>query len=113
MSDRDFAVGTVGLPQVGKISNKPRYLVSLETPGKTKAVVHFIAFDKPDLQVGFIAVKGIYSTKSEEEIASSFAEIIEQTPKELILDLLLPTHRVVCIRSLVFNAHKPSTLPNK
>jgi len=113
MSERDFAIGTVGLPQVGKVNNKPRYLVSLESSGKSKTIIHFIAFDKPDPQLGFIAVKGIFCDKSEDEIVSSFAEIVEQTPKEYILDLLLPTHRIVCIRSLVFNANKPSTLPNK
>jgi len=111
MSERDFAVGTVGLPQVGKISNKPRYLVSLvDMLGKNKSMTHFIAWDKPDLQLGFIAVKGIYFDGTEEEIGSSFAEIINNTPKEAILDLLLPTHRVNCIKSLVFNANKPSTL---
>lgn len=111
MSEKDFAVGAVGLPQVGKIANKPRYLVSLtDGLGKTKAVIHFIAMDKPDLQLGFIAVKGIYSDGSEEEISASFVDIINNTLKEAILDLLLPVHRVICIKSLVFNANKPSTL---
>ena len=111
MSDRDFAIGTVGLPQVGKMANKPRYLVSLvDMIGKNKPMTYFIAMDKPDLQLGFIAVKGIYHNGTEEDAVALFAEILSNTPKESILDLLLPTHRVNCIKSLVFNANKPSTL---
>jgi len=115
MSERDFAIGTVGLPQVGKVSNKPRYLVQL-TPGtfvKTKPLMHFIALDKPGFEAGFISVKGFYCDNSEDEIVASFAELVNDTPKEMIQDLLIPDHRAHCIRSLVFNANKPSTLPNK
>ena len=111
MSEKDYAISNVGLPQVGKVSAKPRYLISLLDPtAKSKALTYFIAIDKPDLQLGFIAVKGIYVEGSEEEIMSHFSETVNNTPKEQILDLMLPNHRVHCIRSLVFNANKPSTL---
>ena len=116
MSDRDFAVGTVGLPQVGKVSNKPRYLIqmnALNTTKNTKALINFIALDKPGFEAGFISVKGFHCDKSEDDIVASFTDIINDTPKEQIQDLLIPDHRVHVIRSLIFNAHKPSTLPNK
>ena len=115
MPDRDFAVGTVGLPQVGKVSNKPRYLIQLTSgaPTKNKPFVNFIALDKPGFEGNFISVKGFYSVESEDEIVNSFNDLITETPKEEIQDLLIPTQRVHVIRSLVFNANKPSTLPNK
>jgi hypothetical protein len=126
MSDRDFAIGTVGIPQVGQVSNKPRYLIQMN-PGtflKSKPWVYFIALDKPAFEAQFISVKGFYvdvpelsKDKTEKEvendIISSFTDLVAETPKELIQDLLIPTHRVHVIRSLVFNANKPSTLPNR
>jgi hypothetical protein len=113
MSEKDFAISSVGLPQVGKVSNKPRYFIQMN-PGtfvKTKPFINFVALDKPGFEIGFISVKGFYCDKSEEEIVASFTDLIVATPKDLIQDLLLPDHRIHVIRSLVFNAHKPSTLP--
>ena len=111
MSEKDFAVGIVAMPQVGQIMSKPRYLVSLlDMSSKTKSITNFIALDKPDLQQGFIAVKGIYSDKNEDDIVKQFVDILSHTSKESILDLMFPNHRVHCIRSLIFNANKPSTL---
>ena len=46
----------------------------------------------------------------EEEILKKFSEILDNTPKENIVDIMFPSHRIVSIRSLVFNANKPSTL---
>jgi hypothetical protein len=114
MADKDFAIGTVGIPQVGQISAKPRYLISLTDPtSKSKSLIYFIAQDKPGFEANFISVKGFYCSKSEEDIVASFAEIIATTSKDVIQDLLIPNHRVHMIRSLVFNAHKPLTLPTK
>jgi hypothetical protein len=113
MSEKDFAVSTVGLPQVGKVSNKPRYFIQMN-PGSTtpkKSLINFIALDKPGFEIGFISVKGFYCDKSEDEIVASFTDLVNTTPKDQIQDLLLPDHRIHVIRSLVFNAHKPSTLP--
>lgn len=114
-SDKDFAIGTVIAPQIGKISNKPRYLIQL-APGtfiKSKSLMHFIALDKPGFENNFISVKGFYCDKSEDEIVASFIDLVNEISKEVIQDLFIPDHRVHCIRSLVFNAHKPSTLPIK
>lgn len=112
MSEKDYAIGTVGIPQVGQVSNKPRYLIVMN-PGtfvKSKPFVHFIALDKPGFELGFISVKGFYTDSSEDEVVAAFANLVSSTPKEEIQDLLLPNHRIHVIRSLVFNANKPSTL---
>ena len=110
MPEKDFAVGSVGIPTVGKVSSKPHYLVTLTNPAGKKPV-HFIALDKPDLLNGFIQVKGIFSDLSEEELVKSFSEVVASTPLESRLDMMFPWHRVLSVRSLVFNAHKPVSLP--
>lgn len=111
MSEKDFAVSSVGLPSVASPPKKPCYLVSLtDASGKAKAVKHFVALDKPDSLNGFINTKGFYSDESEEDIVKGFVELVSSAPKESILDMSFPWHRVLSIRSLVFNANKPSTL---
>lgn len=111
MSEKDFTVGITGIPQVGQVSKKPCYLITLEdTAGKTKIVRYFIAIDKPDFETNFIRVKGIYSDLTEDEILKRFGEVVAGTPKEAIVDMMFPSHRIYSIRSLVFNANKPSTL---
>lgn len=111
MAEKDYGVSITGIPQVGQVSKKPCYLITLESAsGKTKSIVYFIAMDKPDLLQNFIQVKGIYAEQSEDEITKRFGEIIANTPKESIVDMMFPAHRVYSIKSLVFNAHKPSTL---
>jgi len=111
MSEKDFAIGAVGLPVVGNISKKPCYLVSLvDSTGKSKNLIQFLAIDKPDLLNGFIQVKGVYTSLAEDELVKGFNDLLSSTPKESILDLLLPCNRVYSIRSLVFNANKPSSL---
>ena len=111
MSEKDFSVGVTGAPSVGQISKKPRYLITLDDfKGKTKIVRHFIAIDKPDMLDHFVQVKGVYSELEEEEILKKFGEVLENTPKENIMDIMFPSHRIYSIRNLVFNANKPSTL---
>jgi hypothetical protein len=109
MADKDFAISVTAAPQVGAISKKPCYLLSLEGTGKTK-VAYFIAFDKPDMQADFVQVKGVYSNGSEEDIVSGFVDMVRGTPKEEIIEIMFPWHRILSIRSLVFNANKPSSL---
>lgn len=107
MTEKDFAIGTVGVPQVGKISTKPRYLVQLYSG---KSVKHFISLDKPTFEADFISVKGFYSDFSEDAIVAQFNDLVEKAPKDKIQELLIPNHRVHVIRSLVFNAAKPASL---
>ena len=112
MSDKDFTVGAVmSVPTIGSLNKKPVYLITLEdSSGKKNSFQKFISLDKPDSQNGFLMAKGIYSDLSEDEIIKNFSEVLTTAPKEHILDIWLPWHRVVSVRSLVFNANKPATI---
>lgn len=94
---------------------KPPFLITLDdgVSGKTRVFQRFISLDKPESVNGFVQVKGIFTDSSEEEIIKSFSDILTSTPKELILEMMFPLHRVYSIRSLVFNAVKTVTTPNK
>jgi hypothetical protein len=94
---------------------KPPFLITLDdgVTGKTRNFQRFISLDKPLSENGFIQVKGIFSDKDEDEIIKGFTDILTGTSKELILEMMFPLHRVYSIRSLVFNAVKTVTSPNK
>jgi hypothetical protein len=116
MSEKDFAISVTSAPNMGTISRKPSYLVTLEDAsgkGKTKGIARFITLDKPDFHDSFIQVKGVYSDLSEDDIVSDFVDILSKTKKEEFLDMMFPVQKVCSIRSLVFNANKPSTLVGK
>jgi len=99
--------GVAILPTGAPIKRNPIYLITLEKQsGKTQVIEKFISLDKPQSENGFIQVKGIFCEKSEEEIIKSFNEILTSSPKELILEMMFPHHRILSIRSLVFNAVK-------
>lgn len=108
MPEKDFAVGAVGVPSVGHQARKPCYLVVLSTTAKKTE--NFISLDKPDLLNGFIQAKGFYTDQSEEEVVKDFVNLVASTPKETYLDIMFPWHRVQSIRSLVFNAVKPTSV---
>lgn len=115
MAEKDFAISVTAAPNMGTISRKPSYLVTLEDASTGKGTKHrrFITLDKPDFHDSFIQVKGIYSDLSENDIVSDFVEILSSTKKEEFLDMMFPVQKVCSIRSLVFNANKPSTLVGK
>ncbi len=94
---------------------KPPFLITLEdgVSGKTRNFQRFISLDKPESMNGFVQVKGIFCDKDEDEIIKSFTDILTGSPKELILEMMFPLHRIHSIRSLVFNAVKSMTTPNK
>ena len=100
MPEKDFAIGVATLPAVGALSKKPAHLITLEG----KPAKRFISMDKPELLNGFIQVKGIYSEEKEEDIAQKFADLLTNSPKELILEVMFPWHKITSIRSLVFRA---------
>lgn len=105
-SDKDYVVSSVGVPMViGAINKKPLYLVTLTSEAK-KPQEKFISIDRPDSQNGFIFAKGFFSDLDSEEIIKTFSDLLTKTPKELILDMWFPWHRVCSVRSLVFNANK-------
>jgi len=113
MSEKDFVIGITSAPSVGAMPKKPCYLVTLDPPvgaSKSNKYLRFIAMDKPDLLGNFVQVKGIFCDLSEDEILSKFVDVLTSTPKESIIDIMFPVHKICSIRNLVFNAHKPSTL---
>lgn len=110
MPVQDVAVLPGNLPTGAPILKKPPYLITLERrSGKAPAVERFISLDKPEPSFGFIQVKGFYCDHSEEDIVKSFVAIVAETSKETIVEMMFPSHRVVSIRSLVFNAVKAIT----
>jgi hypothetical protein len=100
MSEKDFAIGVAVTPPVGALSKKPAHLITLEG----KPIKRFISIDKPELLNGFIQVKGIYSEEDESEIVNKFPDLLTNSPKELILEVWFPLHKISSIRSLVFRA---------
>lgn len=96
----DIALGPVGLPNVGGVPRKPLHLVSL-SKGKTEEL--FISLDRPELLSGFILCKGIYVNKPELEKIEQNTFSVEGI-KELIVEILLPIHRVLSIKNLAFKA---------
>lgn len=114
MPVQDLAVGPGNLPVGAPILKKPPYLITLtKQTGKAQAFERFISLDRPEPTVGFIQVKGIFCDREEEEIIKGFAAIVSNTPKEAIVEMMFPHHRIVSIRSLVFNAVKATTTPVK
>jgi hypothetical protein len=98
------------LPRGAAQLKKPPYLITLiETSGKTQTVSRFVSLDKPELQNGFIQVRGIFCDKAEDVIVKSFQDILTTEPKESILEMMFPIHRIHSIRSLVYSAVKTLT----
>lgn len=92
---------------IAPVLKKPVYLVTLaDGVGKTAATTYFIATDKPELSMNFISVRGIFTEADEDEIIRNFSDIVSKTPKETVVEMMFPAHRIRSIRSLVFNAVK-------
>ena len=103
----DIAIGVGNfVPTGAQILKKPVYLIILTPTGPKAPQQRFISLDKPRAENGVVEVKGIFSEKSEDEIIENFQSILTTAPKELILEMMFPLHRVISIRSLVFNAVK-------
>lgn len=98
------------LPRGAATLKKPPYLITLvENTGKAQTVSRFISLDKPESNNGFIQVKGIFCDKAEDVIVKSFQDILTTEPKESILEMMFPIHRIHSIRSLIFSAVKTLT----
>lgn len=107
----DIAIGTANLPTSTPTLKKPVYLVILvDGSGKTALQTHFIATDCPELAQSFVSVRGFYCDVSEESIIKGFVEIVNKAPKDKILEVIFPVHRIKSIQSLVFNAVKPTMI---
>jgi hypothetical protein len=89
------------------VKRVPHYLITLEKEEKTQK--RFIAIDKPRSLDGFVEVKGFFCEKKEDEIIKSYLEIVASSPKEQMVEMMFPLHKICQIRSLVFNAVKNIT----
>jgi hypothetical protein len=98
----DIAIQVTGLMGTVAIAKKPSYLIIMDDSSKNKNVKKFITLDKPELLQGFVQVKGIFSDSTEDEIIKNFVDILTSTPKDLILEVLVPWHKISYMRSLVF-----------
>jgi hypothetical protein len=103
--NHDYAIeANMGLPTGAPKLQKPPYLVILALG---KGFEYFIADNRPETINSFVQVKGIFvNGKSETDIVASYADIIYKAPKEEILEMMFPIHRVHSIRSLTYNAVK-------
>lgn len=105
----DIAIGITNVPMGSGVPVKraPAHLITLEkNNGKVFLVERFISLDRPEALNGFINVKGFFSDSSEGEIIKSFSDLLTSYPKELLLEMMFPLHRVISIRNLIFNAVK-------
>lgn len=100
MSEKDLAVGVTSLPPVGVLRQKPSYLITLDT----KPIKRFITTDKPEIQNGVAQAKGIYSEEGEDDIVQKYVDLLTNSPKELILEMVFPLQKITSIRSLVFKS---------
>lgn len=107
----DIAISANMSPQSGPPTlKKPPYLILLEAKlGKAIVIEAFISLDKPASENGFVHAKGFFATQPEEEIVKSFNDIIMTAPKESIVEMMFPLHRIISIRNLIFNAVKAVT----
>jgi len=105
MNNNDYTVGQVYMPQSGALNKKPCYLITLENKKNTQ---YFISIDKPVFESYFIQAKGVFSELSENEIGKQFQEIINI--KDNIVEIFFPSHRIISIKNLAFNANKPATI---
>lgn len=95
------------VPDGTVISAKPCYLLTLTEKtgsGKTLQQRRFITLELPAMQTSFVQTKGFYTEATEEEVILNFRTIIQMTEKDQMLELYLPWHSILSIRSLVFKA---------
>lgn len=109
----DIAISSIGVPTALPTRSRPYYLITLvdvvhTVKGVKSVETFFISQDRPSLELGFVSAKGIYSAIGEEAIIKGFSDIMAQAPKDSVLEMMFPTHRVKHIRSLIFNAVKPT-----
>lgn len=102
MPDIDIAIGPVGLPTGAPVSKKPPYLIYFEESNPKKISKKFITLDKPESLPGFVQVKGFFTDLPEDEVIKNYLEVLTSVSKDLILEVLIPWHRISYIRSLVF-----------
>ncbi len=101
----DIAIGNSSLLSGGAPKpSKPLYLIYLTetTVNKIKIIEKFISLDKPTLLQNFIEVKGMFCNLPEDEIIKNYKDILQSASKDLILEVMIPCHKISYMRSLVF-----------
>ena len=103
----DMAIMPTGFIPSATNRTKPSYLVVMEegpilSKAKNAGGKRFITLDKPEQLNGFIQAKGFFTELSEDEISLKFNDLLTNAAKELILELMIPWHKISYIRSLVY-----------
>jgi hypothetical protein len=117
MSKSDLGIGVVGggaevagaylaksINNIAAVSKKPNHLIYIDN-GKSKPTL-FITLDRPDLLNGFVSAKGFYTTVDEKKVISGYVDLLTNVDKDLLCEELMPWHRILKMRSLVFKASK-------
>lgn len=76
------------------------YVISLNL--EKNKVTNFITIDKPDFVTNFVSVKGFFCDQLISEIAEKYQDIIKETPKEKVVEIIFPSEKINFIRSLIF-----------
>jgi hypothetical protein len=102
----DILVQTSNLPDLNKIvvSNKPSYLIALDTGKKVGTAVYFIA-TKMDEGARFLKCVGFYSLSPEDAIIENYATFISERVITDYVEMQFPYEKVMSVRSLVYR-HK-------
>lgn len=82
-------------------SVKTIFLIVVEQNKKNKL---FLTIDRPDLQNSFVQAKGFFVDFSEEEASSNYNNILTNTSKDVIVEVILPWHKISIIKNLIFKA---------
>ena len=107
----DYSIGPVGQVNSGsQISKKPSYLIVLEYVHDELGMGKFITLDKIEYLPGFIQAKGFFSSEDEPTIVNNFQSLLSSVDKSLICEMIFPAHKILHIRSLIYNAIKTQTL---
>jgi hypothetical protein len=83
---------------------KPSYLVTYEDGATKNKIKRFVTIEKPDMGAACVQMKGFLVDSPEEEIISSYQEILTSAAREHMIEVMIPWQRIFSVRSLVFKA---------
>lgn len=99
----DITVNTINTVNKPSIVGKQSHLITMEGTGKNKCV-RFITLDKPDVEGYYVRTKGIFCTQEEDELINNYQDVLANTNKESIIEIMVPLNRIFNIRNLIFRA---------
>jgi hypothetical protein len=98
----DVVVGITNLIHpTSSFAKKPPHLIVLDG-GKKPSL--FISLDKPDFINGMTTVKGIFTDEKTEDVLKDYSKILAGTLQKLLVEVMIPQHRVQLIQNLVYAA---------